>query len=100
MNTQSKNKLDLGKYDLNQLLRNPGTIHRIQKNLSELKGDSLFAESMRQGAYTNISACIREIIEQYRDNSKLVIKIIGKETLALIEEFKGITLADDIKGII
>lgn len=94
------NKVNLGKYDLNQLLRNPGTIHRIQKNLSELEGESLFAQSMRQGAYKNISACIREIIEQYRDNPVLVKKIIGKETLSLIEEFKGITLADDIKTIL
>ena len=93
------NNINLGKYDLNQLLRNPGTIHRIQKNLSELKDDSLFAQSIKAGAYTNISACIREIVEQYRDNPVVVKRIIGKETLGLIEEFKGITLADDLKDI-
>lgn len=93
-------KIDLGKYDLNQLLRNPMTIHKIQDNLRELKGTDLLTSSFRNGASEDLKGTIKEIITQYHCNSKLITKIVGKETLNLIEQFEGITLADDIKDVL
>jgi len=92
--------VNLGKYDLNQLLRNPGTIHRIQDNLMDLKGEGVWIAGIRDLAKGNIGYCIKYIISQYDDNPKEVTKLIGKETLKLIEEFEGITLADDIKNVL
>lgn len=92
-------KIDLGKYDLNQLLRNPGLIHRIQDNLTAITDTGFVGISIKQMAKDDIKGCIKMIIDQYRDNPKVITKIVGKETLKLIEEFESITLADDLKDI-
>lgn len=91
--------VNLGKYDLNKLLRNPGLIHRIQDNLLALKDDSLFADALRKGAKDTPDSCVKTIISQYRDNPQMIAKIVGKETLKLIEEYENITLADDLDNV-
>jgi hypothetical protein len=92
-------KRNLGQYDLNKLLRNPMLIHRIQDNLLALKDESIFAQSLRDHAKNSPQECVKMIIDQYKDNPPLVTKIVGKETLNLIEEYEGITLADDLDNV-
>lgn len=92
-------KIDLGKYDLNQLLRNPGLIHKIQDNLMDITDTGFLGISIKQIAKDDIKGCIKMIIDQYWDNPKVMTKIVGRETLNLIEEFEGVTLADDLKDI-
>lgn len=91
--------IDLGKYDLNELLRNPGLVHKIQDNLMSITDTGFVAISIRQIAKDDIKGCIKMVIDQYRDNPKVMTRIVGTETLKLIEEFEGITLADDLKNI-
>lgn len=92
-------KTDLGKYDLKQVLRNPGLIHQIQDNLCAMKGDGLLTSSLREGARTNIREAIKTIVDQYPVNPSYIKNVVGEDTLKLIEEFLGITLANDIKPI-
>lgn len=87
--------INLGKYDLNKLLRNPATIHLIQDKLRELPGNDLLSEAYRQGA-NNPDKVIKQIISDYEDNSRLVIETVGFDILKLIEEYEDITLAADI----
>ena len=94
------NKVDLGKYDLNQLLRDPSLVHKIQDALMEIKGDGLFTKTIREGAKTDIKECIRMLVQQYGCNPSEIKRIVGVETLAMIEEFTGETLADDLKNIL
>lgn len=94
-----KKNIDLGKYDLNQLLRDPSLIHKIQDNLMKLNGEGMWIAGIRELANTNVKTCIKYIIEQYYAAPKNVKELIGRETLDLIEQFEGITLADDIKDI-
>lgn len=94
-----KDNRDLGKYNLNQLLRNPFLIHRIQDALLALKQDSLFAQSLRDNAKDKPDQCVKMIVDQYRDNPPMITKMIGKETLKLIEEYAGINLADDLENL-
>jgi hypothetical protein len=42
---------------------------------------------------------IKMILEQYSTNPPLIKKLVGVETLKLIEEYEGITLADDLENI-
>lgn len=95
-----KNKTDLGKYDLNKLLRNPGLIHKIQDNLLALKHDSLFAEALIMGAKDTPKKCVQMIIDQYPNDPKLILEIVGKDTLKLIEEYECISLSDDLKNVL
>jgi threonine dehydrogenase-like Zn-dependent dehydrogenase len=92
-------KVDLGKYDLTQLLRNPGLIHKIQDNLMTIKNESIIGGAIREIAKDDIKACIKMIVSQYYDNPKVMTEIVGRDTLNFIEEFEGITLADDLKDI-
>lgn len=92
--------IDLGKYDLNELLRNPGLVHKIQDNLMSITDTGFVAISIKQIAKDDIKGCIKMIVDQYRDNPPMMIKIVGKETLKMIEEFEGITIADDLKDIL
>ena len=92
-------KVNLSQYDLKKLLRNPGLIHKIQDNLVDLKGDSLFANAIRAGAISNPQEAIKMIREQYNDNPKLVAEIVGVETMKLIFEFEGVESVDDLEGI-
>lgn len=85
MNTE----INLGQYDLKTMLRNPGLIHSIQDNLIELKGDSLMAEAIRNGAKKNIKSCIEMIVSQAKDNYPLMERIVGKENMELINEYEG-----------
>lgn len=94
------NSIDLRKYDLKQLLRDPSLIHKIQDNLCKIEGDELLQVALRNGAVNKIQETIRTVIHTYRDNPKMAIRIVGKETLAMIEEFSGITLADDLKDVL
>lgn len=96
---QNKN-IDLGKYDLNKLLRNPGLIHNIQDSLMGIKGDGLFTKTIREGAKKDIKECIRMIVQQYGCNAAEIKRIVGRETLDMIDEFEGITLADDLKNVL
>lgn len=91
-----KSKNNLGKYDLNQLLRDPSLIHKIQDNLTSLKGSDLLTEAYRSGAIKDLGETMRQIVSDYRDNSKMTTEIVGEKTLKMIEEYKGITLADDL----
>lgn len=91
---------DLSKVDLNKVLRNPTLILSIQDKLMALKGDGFFTAAIRAGAKRNIKDCIRTIIDAYKDNPDAIKKIIDKETLEMIEEHEGITLADDIKDVL
>jgi nitrogen regulatory protein PII-like uncharacterized protein len=91
--------INLGKYKLSQLLRNPAIIHLIQDNLQAIKEGGVLGEAYRNGATNNLNQCIKQIISDYRDNPKLVTEIVGINTLEMIEEFTGETLADDLKGI-
>ena len=93
--------VNLGQYDLKQLLRDPSLIHRIEDKIADLKGDSLFVMSIRaSGSYKNTRQAMNEIIDQYRDNPKLTTQLIGRDLLDMIEEFDGITLADDIGNVL
>lgn len=65
-----------------------------------LKGEGIWITGIRDLAKDNVSNCIKYIVSQYYDNPKEVKKLIGRETLDLIEEFEGITLADDIKNVL
>lgn len=95
-----KNNVDLGKYDLNQLLRNPGLVHSIQDALMKIEGDGAFTKIIREGAWTDINECIKMIVAQYPHNPKMIIKIVGKKTLEMIEEFAGVTLANDLNDVL
>lgn len=92
--------VNLGKYDLNKLLRNPALIHRIQDNLLALKDDSLFADALRKGAKDTPDSCVKTIISQFRDNPPMITRIVGKETLKLIEEFSGTSFTDDLNDVL
>ena len=76
-----KDKRNLGQYDLNKLLRNPALIHQIQDALLTLKDESLFAQSLRDNAKDKPGECVKMIVDQYRDNPPMIIKIVGKDTL-------------------
>lgn len=91
--------INLSQYDLKKLLRNPALIHKIQDNLVDLKGDSLFANAIRAGAISNPQGAIKMIADQYRDNPKLVVEIVGKETMEMIFEYEGMESEDDLKGL-
>ncbi len=88
--------IDLGKYDLNKLLRNPSLIHQIQDSLEELREDDLIITAIKRGAKENIVKCIEMIISQYKRNPKLMTDIIGTPTLQLIAEFEGVETIDDL----
>lgn len=79
-----------------QALRSPGLIHRIQDALTGLQGQGVYQEALRRGAKNNIGECIERIVEDYRTNPPYMVQIVGQEVLKMIEEFKGITLADDL----
>lgn len=94
------NSIDLRKYDLKQLLRDPSLIHKIQDALCKIEGDGLLQQAIRAGAEKDIKETIRTVIHTYRDNPRMAIKIVGKDTLEMIEQFTGTTLADDLKGVL
>lgn len=96
----NKNSIDLRKYDLKQLLRDPSLIHKIQDALMEIKGEGLLHMAIREGAKKDIKETIRTVIHTYRDNPRLAIEVVGKKTLEMIEEFTQITLADDLKNVL
>lgn len=75
---------------------NPALIHKIQDGLIALPGESLLAIAYRNHAKENIQSCIDRIIFDYPDNPRIIIEVVGKEILDWIEEYKGITLADDL----
>lgn len=94
-----KDNRNLGKYDLNKLLRNPALIHRIQDNLMALQGEGVFSQTLRDNARDKPRMCIKMIAEQYQTNEREIIEIVGKPTIELIQEYLGLTLADDLKTI-
>lgn len=59
----------------------------IQTELMHLKGDSIFAHSVRIGAKDNLESCLQMILSQAQDNRPLVSKIIGEELLKSIESW-------------
>jgi hypothetical protein len=92
-------KIDLGKAfkdftekELNLIWTNPFLIHRIQDNLCALQGDGILIKVFRENAAKHISGVIQMIIDQYKDNPSGIEKMVGRETLKLIEEYKGISL--------
>lgn len=93
-------KVDLSRYDLNEFPVNPMLIHKIQDGLSELKGEDMWTMAIKTGAQRNVKQVIKTIISAYQDNPPTVRELIGKEILGWIEEYEGITLADDIKNIL
>lgn len=95
-----KKKVDLGKYDLSQLLRNPGLVHSIQDALIAIPDLGFLSNTIKEGAKSNIEECIKMIVSQYGDNPQMITRIVGKKTLEMIEEFTGKTLADDLKNIL
>lgn len=60
-------------------------IYDIQKELLSLKDESIFAESIRLGAATDLIGCIKMIVSQAKDNRPLVAKIVGENLLRKIE---------------
>lgn len=94
------NNVNLGKYNLQAMLRNPALIHQIQDRLTAITEGGILGAAIQKGARDNIQGTIRMIVSQYRDNPKLLTEIVGAETLALIEEFTGQTLADDLKDVL
>lgn len=92
--------IDLAKYDLNKLLRNPGIVHNIQDSICALEGETILHFAYREGAKKDIENCIDSIISAYQDNPRMIREIVGGQILGWIEEYRGITLADDIKNVL
>jgi len=82
-------KIDLGKYDLKQILRNPALIHTIQDALGGLQGDDLLSMAIRRGATDDLAECLKMIVGGYEDNPSMLTEIVGIETLRQIEEYLG-----------
>lgn len=61
------------------------TLAAIQGRLMMIRGESVFAESVRQGAIKDLKGCITMIKDQSKSNRDLVEKIIGKGILVQIE---------------
>ncbi len=81
------NKDNLGKYDLKQVLRNPGLIHRIQDGLQRL-------EIGRQLKEVDL---LTTAIVAYRDNAPdALIKILHKEDRQKVTALIGKELMKDI----
>ncbi len=83
--------INLGKYDLNKLLRNPMLIHQIQDNLLSLNQMELLKSGILGAAivsYAKIApaACISILSKAGRQE---VINLIGKPTMLLIDEYMG-----------
>lgn len=90
------NKLNLGKYNLNKVLRNPGLIHRIQDGLMELKGEDMVSLAFKRGAKNNIKQCIKSVVSAYHDNSEMILGIVGEKIMNWIWEHEGIETKDDL----
>ncbi len=80
---------NLGKYDLNRVLRNPMLIHVIQDELEALQGQSIMAAAIRWGAVDSLQDCLKMIVGQYRENPRLMTGIMGIDLLRKIEEYRG-----------
>lgn len=87
------NKNNLGKYDLNQLLRNPGLVHKIQDNLIGLDwgnlmlSGSILGVSIVSYAKTAIEPLIKILHSEAAKDREQVTKLIGEETMKLIDEY-------------
>lgn len=97
-----KKNIDLGKYDLNQLLRNPGLIHRIQDKLRSLDGGKLILTGGSIGmaivAYRDMA--IDPLIKiLYKEERQKVIELIGKDIMDDILEYMGETPDDLPPGL-
>lgn len=91
--------INLNKYNLNKVLRNPGLIHSIQDNLMGIKEGGILGEAIRKAAKDTPNAAVKLVVECYRDNPRLMKELVGTKTLSDIEEYLCITLADDLEGV-
>lgn len=71
--------------EIEKILRNPAEVHIIQDKLISLKGESIFAHSVRIGAKNDLNECLKMILSQAHDNRLLVSKLIGERLLKEIE---------------
>lgn len=58
----------------------------IQGKLICLRDESVFAESVRDGAVNDLSGTLKMILEQAEDNRPMVERIIGGDLLKVIEK--------------
>lgn len=58
----------------------------IQGKLMTLPGDSVFAETIRANAVTDLKGCIKMVKDQARDARELLATVIGEDLLQHIEK--------------
>lgn len=58
----------------------------LQGRLLSLPGNSIFAESVRQGAVKDLKGTVRMILDQAKDNREAVMSVIGVKLLIEIEQ--------------
>ena len=61
-------------------------IDKLTHALQSIPGDSVFVQSIREEAATNLPAVVQMIKDQLKDNRTLVIDIIGETAVTLIEK--------------
>ena len=100
---KNNSNIDLGKYNLNKMLRNPMVIHRIQDNLLALDQMELLMNGGIIGAaivsYSKI--CPSVVVKILaKENREQVTSLIGIDTMKLIDEYmEGEKDPDDLKDL-